>query len=85
VRGHDLLWPLWVVSLRQSLIPDRMLGRVHGTWRTLLWGAMPLGSLLGGLQLPLLVCGGAGLVLALVGYRFLTRLPDPGDVSPTAD
>jgi hypothetical protein len=46
---------------------------------------MPLGSLLGGLQLPLLQGGGAGLVLALVGYRFLTRLPDPGDVSPTAD
>jgi MFS family permease len=89
--GCTVVWNVLVMSLRQSLIPDRMLGRVHGTWRTLLWGAMPLGSLLGGLlargglQLPLLVGGGAGLVLALVGYRFLTRLPDPGDVPPTAD
>ncbi len=84
--GCTVVWNVLVMSLRQSFVPDRMLGRVHGTWRTLLWGVMPFGSLAGGLlarqglPLPLLVGGGAGLVVALVGYRFLSRLPDPADI-----
>ena len=72
-----------MMSLRQAVIPGRLLGRVHGTWRTLLWGAMPLGSLLGGglalfgLGVPWIV-GGVGItVLGLVFYRFLMSLPDP--------
>ncbi|MEP6482739.1 MAG: MFS transporter, partial [Rhodoglobus sp.] len=32
------IWNILVMSLRQSVIPGRLLGRVHGTWRTLLWG-----------------------------------------------
>ena len=57
-------WNILVMSLRQSIIPGRLLGRVHGTWRTLLWGGMPLGSLIGGalgridLVVPFLVGGG---------------------------
>ena len=41
------IWNILIISLRQSVIPGRLLGRVHGTWRTLLWGAMPVGSLIG--------------------------------------
>ena len=84
--GTTTVWNVHIMSLRQSLIPGHLLGRVHGTWRTLLWGAMPIGSLLGGLlargglTLPLLVGAGAGIVVSLLGYRFLSRLPDPGDV-----
>lgn len=84
--GATTVWNVNVMSLRQALIPDGLLGRVHGTWRTLLWGAMPIGSLLGGLLargglgIPLVVGGAVGTVLALVGYRFLARLPDPADV-----
>lgn len=37
-----------VLSLRQTITPDRMLGRVSATTRFLSAGAMPLGSLLGG-------------------------------------
>ena len=63
-----ILWNVLVMSLRQSIIPGRLLGRVHGTWRTLLWGAMPIGSVLGGLlgrvdlSLPFLVGGGVATV-----------------------
>lgn len=36
------------LSLRQTLIPDRLLGRTNATMRFLVWGTIPLGSLLGG-------------------------------------
>lgn len=36
------------VSLRQTLCPERVLGRMNATMRFLTWGVMPLGALLGG-------------------------------------
>lgn len=42
------LWNVITVSLRQALIPDRMLGRVNSVYRFLGWGMMPIGSILGG-------------------------------------
>ena len=42
------VWHVITVSLRQALIPDRILGRVNSVYRFLGWGMMPLGSLLGG-------------------------------------
>jgi MFS family permease len=36
------------VSLRQSLVPVRLQGRLNATMRFLVWGTLPLGSLLGG-------------------------------------
>jgi hypothetical protein len=74
------------MSLRQSLTPGRMLGRVHGTWRTLLWGTMPLGSVIGGLlgridlTYPFLFAGGASVIVSLIFFRFLASLPNPEDV-----
>lgn len=38
-----------VVSLRQSIVPDTLLGRVNATFRVLLRGAMPVGAGIGGL------------------------------------
>lgn len=84
--GATTVWNILVMSLRQSAIPTRLLGRVHGTWRTLLWGTMPLGALLGGLlgrldlRAPFLIAGGAATLIALASYRFVARLPDPEDV-----
>ena len=80
------VWNILVMSLRQSVIPGRLLGRVHGTWRALLWGSMPLGSLLGGLvarvdlALPLIIFGGLDALASLVFFRFVMTLPNPEDV-----
>lgn len=80
------IWNVLMMSFRQAIIPGRLLGRVHGTWRTLLWGTMPIGSLLGGalalidLTVPWIV-GGVGItVLGLIFYRFLMTLPNPEDI-----
>ncbi len=42
------LWNVITVSLRQSLIPDHLLGRANSVYRFFGWGMMPLGALLGG-------------------------------------
>lgn len=43
-----VLWNVITVSLRQSIIPDRLLGRVNSVYRFFAWGMMPIGSLIGG-------------------------------------
>ncbi|MEZ5258166.1 MAG: MFS transporter [Ilumatobacteraceae bacterium] len=43
-----VIWNVITVSLRQRIIPDRLLGRVNSVYRFFAWGMMPLGSLLGG-------------------------------------
>jgi MFS family permease len=43
-----VLWNVITVSLRQTIIPDHLLGRVNSVYRFFGWGMMPLGSLLGG-------------------------------------
>jgi len=37
-----------VISFRQAVTPDHLLGRVNATVRTFAWGALSVGSLLGG-------------------------------------
>lgn len=44
-----VVWNVITVSLRQAIIPDRLLGRVNSVYRSLGWGTMPLGALAGGL------------------------------------
>lgn len=86
VTAGVTVWNVLVMSLRQAAIPGRLLGRVHGTWRTLLWGAMPLGYLVGGLlaridlTVPFVLGGVVGLAATLPLWRFLVTLPDPEDV-----
>lgn len=43
-----IMWNVVTVTLRQTLIPDALLGRVNSVYRFLGWGAMPIGTLLGG-------------------------------------
>lgn len=43
-----ILWNVITVSLRQTIIPDELLGRVNSVYRFFGWGMMPIGSLLGG-------------------------------------
>jgi hypothetical protein len=44
-----LLYNINQVSLRQGLVPVRLQGRLNATMRFLVWGTIPVGSLLGGL------------------------------------
>ena len=37
------------ISLRQAITPDRLQGRMNATMRTIVWGTIPVGSLVGGL------------------------------------
>jgi MFS family permease len=59
------------VSLRQRLIPSDKLGRANATLRTVVWGTMPLGTLLGGALagtigiVPTLVAGAAVAACAI--------------------
>ena len=86
VSGTITVWNILIMSLRQSIIPGRLLGRVHGTWRTLLWGSMPVGSIIGGLIgridliLPFIIGGGLSALAGIVWFRFLKSLPNPEDV-----
>ncbi len=42
-------WNVITVSLRQTIIPDHLLGRVNSVYRFFGWGMMPIGTGLGGL------------------------------------
>ena len=44
----SILWNVITVSLRQTIIPDHLLGRVNSVYRFFGWGMMPIGALLGG-------------------------------------
>ena len=47
----DMAWPIYSInatSLRQSIAPDHLLGRVSSADHLLFWSALPLGALAGG-------------------------------------
>jgi MFS family permease len=44
----SILWNVITVSLRQTIIPPRLLGRVNSVYRFFAWGMMPVGAALGG-------------------------------------
>ena len=63
-------------SLRQRVVPDRILGRVVASFRMLGWGALPLGALLGGVigeayGLPAVFAAAALLTALLLPARLL--------------
>ena len=55
-----VLWNVITVSLRQTIIPDHLLGRVNSVYRFFAWGSMPIGALIGG-------------VIILIAERFGSR------------
>ncbi len=60
------------VSFRQSIVPPALQGRMNATMRTIVWGTLPLGSLVGGVLgstigiVPTIRVGGAVEALACV-------------------
>jgi len=69
------VWNILLMSLYQSLIPTHLYGRIHGARRTLVWGLMPIGSIVGGfiakggLRLPFYVGGVIAIAISVLAYR----------------
>lgn len=85
-----VVWNVITVSLRQTLIPDGLLGRVNSVYRFLGWGAIPLGALAGGvvadslgLRAPYLLGGALQLAVALAAAPFLLRAATRAVPSPS--
>ena len=72
-----------LATARHTLVPGELLGRVLGVWRTVVWGAIPLGALLGGVLTEALgtaahtfaVSGLAMLIIAGFASVALRRFP----------
>lgn len=73
-------WNILLMSTYQSVIPNEIYGRIHGTRRTLVWGMMPIGSVMGGLlattglRTPLCVGGSIATVIALFSLKFMLSI-----------
>lgn len=62
-----VLWNVITVSLRQTIIPDNLLGRVNSVYRFFGWGMIPIGSAIGG--------GIVALATPIVGRSMALRWP----------
>lgn len=49
-----VLWNTITVSLRQSIIPSQLLGRVNSVYRFFAWGSIPIGMFAGGAVVTLI-------------------------------
>ena len=80
-------WNICLMATYQTVIPNELYGRIHGTRRTLVWGMMPIGSLLGGvlahfsLRLPMYVGGAIATALAVTSIGFLLTITEPAEHS----
>jgi len=84
----SIVWNVQAVSIRQSIIPDNLLGRVNSVYRLLALGLTPLGSLFGGtivkyseiyfdrvfsLRLPFLLAGIAMTFVFITSFKLLSQ------------
>jgi len=60
-----VVWNVITVSLRQTIIPDVLLGRVNSVYRFFAWGMMPIGLLVGGAIVAFVERSGGSRELAL--------------------
>ena len=73
-------WNILLMSTYHQIIPNELFGRIHGTRRTLVWGLMPIGSMVGGLlatidlRAPMIIGGGLATLIALLGIPFVRSL-----------
>jgi predicted MFS family arabinose efflux permease len=75
----DVAWPIFSISettLRQAVVPGRLLGRVNSAMHLTYRGVLPLGALAGGLLAaalgvrPAMLIGAAGLLLSSLWLVF---------------
>ncbi|MBK9181249.1 MAG: MFS transporter [Acidimicrobiales bacterium] len=74
-----VIWNVITVSLRQTIVPDRLLGRVNSVYRFLGWGSLPVGALVGGalatlfgIRAPFLAGSGVLLVMILLVWPVIS-------------
>ena len=73
-------WNILLMATYQTVIPNELYGRIHGTRRTIVWGMMPFGSLIGGvlahysLRLPMYVGGVIATLIAGLSVKFLLKI-----------
>ncbi|ASR33750.1 MFS transporter [Prauserella marina] len=83
--GAVVVVNVMLATARHELVPGELLGRVLGVWRTIVWGAIPVGALLGGVLTDLLgspsttFAISGGLLLALAAVALVSFRPS----SPT--
>jgi len=75
IGGLGILFNINTSSLRQTIVPNHMLGRVLSIASVLAWSAIPLGSLLGGFAISwtqnvALVYGVIGVLVFLIPFAF---------------
>jgi MFS family permease len=74
----QVLWQVVVVSLRQRIVPNELLGRVNGVHRTLAMGSMVVGAAIGGAAAEVIglravfVASGAATLLLVLLLPFVT-------------
>ncbi len=78
------------ISLRQAITPPEMQSRMNATMRFIVWGTIPIGSLMGGVLATILPVRVALIIAALASFgaavpillsplRSLRELPEPSD------
>jgi hypothetical protein len=81
-----------IATARHCTVPDGLLGRVAGMWRTVVWVAIPAGALLGGVTTRLLGCASATFLVSGVAMLVICAAAGPAlrvfgrellDVTPT--
>ena len=75
IGGLGILFNINTSSLRQTIVPNHLLGRVVSIASVLAWSAIPLGSLLGGFAISwtqnvALVYGVIGVLMFLIPFAF---------------
>ena len=83
-----ITWNVVTISMRQEIIPDRLLGRVNSAYRFFALGTQPIGAILGGvlvtisvhlysrtyaLRTPMLFAAFLGLIVAYFALPYLTQ------------
>ena len=75
IGGLGILFNINTSSLRQTIVPNHLLGRVLSIASVLAWSAIPLGTLLGGFAISwtqnvALVYGVIGVLIFLIPFAF---------------
>ena len=78
------VWNIVVVSFRQHVTPDRMLGRLNSGFRLVAWGTMPLGAAVGGLLAEAFGLRTVFATMGLIGLALVLGMRAVSDAAMTA-